>query len=52
MEGKKLKVFRLVEQLDQGIKSFFMCIFLDLARVYIGELSMSRTDFVAWLSLK
>lgn len=41
--------FNEVKQSDQTTKSFFVCNFLDKARVYIDDSSMSMIGFVDWV---
>ena len=37
-----------MEQLEQIIKSSYMCIFLDWARVYIDDPSMAMIGLMDW----
>ena len=41
-----------VERYDQSIKSLFMYIFMNLARVYIEDHTVSMIDFIDWLFVK
>ena len=41
-----------VERYDQSIKSLFMYTFMNLARVYIEDHTVSMIDFIDWLFVK
>ena len=41
-----------MERNDQDIKSIFLCTFVNWARVYIEDHTLSLIDFVDWLATK
>ena len=46
------RAFNGVEQVDQTIKFSFLYNFVNWARVYIEDHTLSMLDFVNWLSVK
>ena len=49
---RKGRAFNGVEQVDQTIKFSFLYNFVNWARVYIEDHTLSMLDFVNWLSVK
>ena len=49
MQEKNRRALENEEFLEQLLRSFFMCSFLDIVRHFIGETCISMADFVNWL---